>query len=737
MRFAVTILFVSAIATQADDDVPSFRNDVMAVLSKTGCNLGTCHGNQNGKGGLKLSLRGQHPDRDFTTLARDLGSRRVNTLEPLESLLLKKPLAEIPHQGGKRFDRDSLAFRILSRWISAQMPLGPADEPQLVKLNVTPERATVLAPALTAQITATAEFSDGSSRDVTRLCVFEPSSLFVNVSDGGIAQCERPGVSSVTVRYLNQQRPVRLEFVPERANFKWSDPQPSNFVDEENFATLKRLRMNPSALCDDSAFVRRVHLDLTGLLPPAETAKEFVESTEPSKRAALIDRLLDSPEFNDFQTLRWADLLRVEEKTLDKKGVAVFHDWIHKSFEDRKPLNKFAEELIAARGSTYKEPPANFYRALRKPEARAEATAQVFLGIRLQCAKCHNHPFDRWTQEDYYGWSNFFAKIDYKIVENKRRDKNDKNEFSGEQIVQMKAENKDVKNPETGKPAGLRFLGDAPATESSDDKQDRLQKLAVWLTAKENRKFAATQANRIWFQMMGRGIVDPVDDFRSTNPPSHPELLERLTEEFIASNYDVRHLMRLIANSKTYQLASTANETNVGDQFAFSHAEPTRLTAEQTVDGIASVLGEPVEFGGHEAGTRAVQLKGVRGGFRYAKAEIGDRFMSLFGKPGRLQTCECERSNSATLAQTFEMVSGELINELVGRKSTSFATRVAKKVAADEILAELYWAALSRAPTSDEQSVALKHVSSRNRPLDGWQDIAWALLNSNEFLLRR
>ncbi len=615
------------------------------------------------------------------------------------------------------------------------MPADGSDARRLVDLTVTPELETVVAPKKSAKLVATAKFDDGSTRDVTRLCVFEPSSLHVVVSPDGVATSERPGRSSVTVRYQNLQIPVRLEFVPERSGFVWNAVKPRNFIDEQIFATLERTRTNPSALCDDQAFVRRVHLDLTGLLPAAQAARDFVGSTDADKRSKLIGRLLESQQFNDLQALRWADLLRVEDKTLDQRGVEVFHDWIRSSFEQRKPLNQFVAELIAARGSTFEHPPANFYRALRKPEQRAEATAQVFLGIRLQCAKCHNHPFDRWTQEDYYGWSNFFAKIDYKVGENKRRDKLDKNEFKGDQTVLISAKKKDVVNPETGKPAGLRYLGDA--NDSKGDKRDRLQRLSEWLTAPNNRRFAATQANRIWFQMMGRGLIDPVDDFRSTNPASHPKLLEQLTDEFIDCGYDVRHLMRLIANSATYQLSATENETNAGQFADFSHPEPRRLTAEQTVDAVAMVLGQPVQFGGHPTGTKAVQLKGVRGGHRHSKPEDGDRFMLLFGKPVRLQTCECERSNSTTLAQTFEMVSGNLVNKLVSQSSTSFAKAMADGKELGSVLDDLYWSALSRPPTKEEERAAIAHIRASKQQLNGVQDVAWALLNSNEFLLRR
>lgn len=729
-------LLTSPAARELPEDVPSFRNEVMPVLSRSGCNLGTCHGNQHGKGGLQLSLRGQNPEQDYFTLARDLGGRRVNVLTPESSLLLQKPTAAVPHQGGKRFEPGSRAHSILSRWIAAGMPRDADDAPAVTSLQVTPDLATVYAPQQSARIQAVANFSDGSTRDVTELCVFEPSSLSVRVSASGVVTADRGGSSSVTVRYLHLQQPVRLEFVPAREGFQWQSPEAQNFIDEAVFAKLKRLRLAPASRCDDTVFLRRVYLDLTGLLPPTEGARRFLASGHPEKRSRLIDELLASPEFADFQALRWSDLLRVEEKTLDKKGVEVFHDWIRASFADGKPLNQFAAELLAARGSTYENPPANFYRALRSPSARAEATAQVFLGIRLQCAKCHNHPFDRWTQEDYYGWSNFFAHVDYRIEKNKRRDKFDKHEFSGDQIVLIKPDAKDVVNPDTGQPAGLRFLGEA--ADSSLPNQDRLQRLAAWLSNRENSRFAATQVNRLWFQMMGRGLVDPVDDFRSTNPATHPELLHRLTEEFVASNFDVRHVFRLIANSATYQLASGVHSpgSHPGD---YAAAQVRRLTAEQTLDGIARVLGVGVPYGGHKYGTLAVQLRGVRNSFahRFSPPAVGDRFLALFGKPGRLQTCECERSNDATLAQTFELVSGELISMLTIMPTTAFATAVAEGTPDDAIVEDLYWSALSRAPSEKELQAALDHIASYRAGNVGFQDVAWALLNSNEFLLRR
>jgi hypothetical protein len=714
---------------------PSFRNDVMAVLSRSGCNMGTCHGNADGKGGLKLSLRGQGPKFDYDTLTREFGSRRTNTLAPDDSLLLRKPAMLIPHQGGRRFDVDSPEYRILRRWIAAGMPNDIESAPKLVALTATPNHVTLYAPQKSVQLRVTAKFSDGTNRDVSRLTVFESSALFVEIDSKGIATSERPGQTVVTARYLERQIPIRLEFVPARPNFVGHSPAPANFIDEAVFAQLKRLRINPSEVCDDRAFVRRVFLDTTGLLPSAKRAREFVNSQEPNKRAKLIDELLASDQFNDMQALRWADLLKVEEKTLDKKGVVAFHGWIRQAFANRQPLNEFAGELLEARGSTYKVPATNFYRSLRTPSLRGEAAAQVFLGIRLQCAKCHNHPFDQWTQADYYGWSNFFARVDYKIIENKRRDKFDKHEFVGEQIVQIKKAG-DVKNPSTGQVADLRFLGDRNAN-TSDKKLDRLQRMASWMSAKDNSLFAATQANRIWFQLIGRGIVDPVDDFRSTNPPSNPELLDALQASFIQGGFRVRPLMRIILNSKTYQLSSTANDTNHNAAHLFARVEPKRLTAEQTLDAITQSIGVSAKFGDHKTGTKAVQLAGVRDGVhRFSKSENGDKFLTLFGKPSRQLNCECERSDETTLAQTFELCGGNLIDELLRHKEGRISKAMSQGNSDQQIIDELYWTSLSRAPTNEEESIAKTFVAKKADRRQALEDVLWALMNSNEFLLR-
>ncbi|MCB9951841.1 MAG: DUF1549 domain-containing protein [Planctomycetaceae bacterium] len=735
MRLCIVLTLV--MCGTANAEPVSFRNDVMAVLSRAGCNQGTCHGNQHGKGGFKLSLRGQSPAADYRELTRSLEGRRVDLVNPDQSLLLLKPVMQVPHEGGRRLMADSPEYQILRDWISAGLPNDVTTAPRIQELQVTPAFANVPANAAPVEIKAIAQFSDGTQRDVTSLCVYDSSALSVVVSPNGVATSESAGLTTVSVRYLDKQAAVRLEFVEPRPNFEFAAPPVQNRVDELVFQQLKRLNMNPSPLCNDATFIRRAYLDLTGLLPSAEVAREFVSSSEPDKRNKLINRLLESPEFVDQQTQRWADLLRAEEKTLDAKGLPAYHNWIREQITANTPINELAARLIEARGSTYTVPQTNFYRALRTYEERAETTAQLFLGVRLTCAKCHNHPFDRWTQDDYYNWANFFARVDYEIIENKRRDANDKHEFVGEQIVKIKDEG-EVKNVRTGQPAEIRFLGEQAAAVTDSPESDRLQQLAAWLRTPDNRRFAAAQANRVWFQVMGRGIVDPIDDFRATNPPVNPELFDMLTDEFVRSGFDARHLIRMIMNSSTYQLDSLPNDTNLHDDLCFSHPAPRRLTAEQTLDAIAQVLDARVPFGGHDAGTRAVQLVGVRNGeFRYAKPEAGDEFLRLFGKPNRLQSCECERTNETTLAQTFELVSGEIISKSLSSDKGLVAQALQQNMSPTDFITTLYWSALTRAPSPAELSILTQHIESSPNRRTAFENVAWAVLNSNEFLLYR
>ncbi len=737
-RCALSALLLLAAPPFLRAETVRFRNEVMAVLSRAGCNMGACHGNFNGKGGLRLSLRGQDPAADFATLTRDLLGRRLDRLRPDDSLLLSKPTMRLPHEGGQRFARDSAEFHLLRRWIAQGAGFDPPGTPRPLRIEAAPAEAVLHDPADRVQIRVRATFSDGTSRDVTRLACFESSNLVAAVSATGTATRQSFGESAVLVRYLDTQAVVRLAFVPARPGFRWPDVPEHNYIDRHVFAKLKQLRLAPSPLCGDSEFLRRVYLDTLGMLPSVDQTRRFLADTRPDRRQRLIDDLLRRNEFADFWALKWSDLLRNEEKVLDARGVRLFHRWIRQAIIDGKPLNEFARDLVASRGSSYSHPASNYYRALRDPYARAEATAQVFLGIRLQCAKCHNHPFDRWTQADYHGFAAFFARVQYRIVENNRRDKLDKHEFDGEQVV-YQDRTSEWKHPVTGEVLAPRFLG----AEGLHRKEgaDRLRVLAEWIARPDNPFFARAQVNRIWQHLLGRGIVDPGDDFRDSNPPVNPALLEALARDFVAHRFDLRHLVRTILTSRTYQLSAAPGAGNRDDESNFSRALVRPLQAEQLLDAVAAVSGAPPRFAGYPKGTRAVQLPGVvapqrrRRGRRSASA--GEKFLLAFGKPVRSLSCECERGEDSTLAQAFQLITGEVLNRMLAEPDNRLGQLLAAGRSDSEILEELYLAALCRRPSAGERKAALSLIRRGGERRAALEDVLWGVVNAKEFLLRR
>jgi hypothetical protein len=713
-------------------DTAGFRSDVMAVLSKAGCNQGACHGNQNGKNGFKLSLRGQDPEFDLLALSRDAHGRRIDKLNPDESLVLLKASAKIPHEGGQRFSPSSPEYAVVKDWIAGGAKPDAPNRPRLERIEATPAEQVLIEPEDRVQLRVKAYFSDGKERDVTRTAVYEPANPIVDITAAGEVRSLQFGETAILVRYLDQQATVQLAFVPERKGFVWRDVPQTNYIDRDVFAKLKKLRMEPSPLCSDGVFLRRAYLDAIGLLPTAEEARTFLNDTRSDKRARVINRLLERPEFADFWALKWSDILRNEEKTLDHKGVALFHDWICRSIAENKPLNEFARELIAARGSTYSNPPANFYRALRDPQTRSEAVAEVFLGIRLQCAKCHNHPFDRWTQNDYHSLAALFSRVQYRILENKRTDKLDTHEFDGEQIVWM-ARDGEVKNPRTGETMPPRFLGAATPEFASD--ADRLQALADWVARPDNPFFARAQVNRVWFHLMGRGIVEPNDDFRASNPPSNGPLLESLAKDFVEHRFDLRHLVRTIMNSRTYQQSAVPNDSNRDDESNFSHALPRSLQAEQLLDAIAQVTGAPQRYPGYPEGTRAAQLPGVRSYGR--EPTEPERFLQTFGKPDRLLSCECERNTETTLGQAFQLITGDVINRSVAKKDNRLGKMMEAKDSDHDIVEVFYLATLCRLPAKEEREKAASLLAKAKDRRAALEDLLWGLLNAKEFLLRQ
>jgi len=711
-----------------------YRSDVAALLSKAGCNAGACHGNLNGKGGFRLSLRGEDPAFDLAMMARESLGRRVDRADPARSLVLVKPAGLVPHEGGQRFPPASPEAETLRRWVAAGAADDPADAPRLVRLGVAPEVRTLAAPGLAQQLVVTAEFSDGRRRDVTRQASYDVNDpTRASVTPDGLVRADRPTETVVAVRYLGGRGVSRLAFLPDRPDYRWQGPPPANAVDVAVFDKLRSLRMNPSPAAGDALFLRRATLDALGRLPTPEEVRAFLaeggsdDEADPAgssgRRARLVDRLVAATEFADFWALKWADLLRNEEKTMGAKGVWVFQRWLRDAFAADRPLDAFARDLLTAGGSTHANPPANFYRTNRDPNAAAETVAQVFLGVRMGCARCHNHPFDRWTQDDYYGLAAYFGNVRRKPMATGRSDNLDTHEVNGDEVIHVAG------RPSAVQPrSGATLAPKPPGGPSPDlaDGPDARDDLARWLTV-GNRQFARNLANRVWFHLAGRGVVEPVDDFRESNPPSNPALLDALTDELIAGGYRLRPLVRLVMTSETYRRSSEPNATNADDEANFARSAVRPLPAEVLLDALGQALGRPGQFPGLPAGLRATQLAGAR---------MGGPFLKAFGKPDRLLTCECERSESTTLAQAFQLINGDAVRAMLDDPDNRLGRLLAAGSADDAVLDDLVLAALGRAPTAAERAGFLAHVRHAGDRRKGWEDVAWAVVNSKEFLLR-
>ncbi|WP_152050603.1 DUF1549 and DUF1553 domain-containing protein [Tautonia marina] len=726
VRFGAATAEASITVASTESPRPiSYRQDVAAVFSKAGCNMGACHGNLNGKGGFKLSLRGDDPGLDLLTITRGVFARRIDTVAPESSLILLKGLGQLPHEGGRRFGPEDLEAHILRSWIAGGARDDLGSVPEVASLSIFPSDRINAAPSLTQQLVVTATFTDGSTRDVTRLAAFDlDDPTAVAVSPSGLVRRNGSGESVVSARFLGNHAVSRLAFLPDRASFAWDGPAPKTPFDEAVFAKLEALKIHASPPTPDHVFLRRAFLDAIGVLPTPDEARAFLDSDDPDKRAHLVDALLDRPEFADFWALKWADLLRNEEKTMGPKGVWAFQRWLRDQIAADVPLTNFAEALLTGSGSSWGNPPASFYRTNRDPETCAESFGQIFLGVRLQCARCHNHPFDVWTQDDYYGIAAAFANIERKEVNNTRRDRLNSHEINGDVLVHLKGTPR-MTHPVTRE----RVAPTAPGgvlLEFADDNDARAA-LADWLT-RHDEQFARNMANRVWFHLFGRGVVDPVDDFRSSNPPSNPALLDALTDAFITGGYRVKPLVRQIMTSAVYGLDSTPRPTNLDDEANFARARIKLLPAEVLLDAIASALDRPADLDGVPPGTRAVSLAG---------ANTGPEFLDAFGKPDRLLTCECERSEETTLSQAFQLINGSSVRAILEDPNNRLGQLLDSQLSNEAKLDELYVASLCRPPTDEEVSGALDYLSSATNPRAAWEDIAWALVNSKEFLLRR
>ena len=695
-----------------------FRTDVIGALSRGGCNQGACHGSPQGKNGFRLSLRGFDPDIDYSELTRDLYGRRVNTGEPDRSLMLLKATGQVPHEGGRRFRHDDPAFRTLSHWISqgCRDSRSPA---KLTRLEVYPSRRRLHRSGPRQRLMVRAHYSDRPVQDVTDYAVFTAADdSEAAVSQDGLVRFESTAAGAVLVRFLDRIETVSLTWISPDPEFEFVSPPVANFVDEKVFARQRELQLQPAALCSDAVFLRRVCLDLTGGIPTPDDAREFLDSSDPDKRGKLIDRLLEQPGYANFQALHWADVMRGNRGAISERGVHNFHRYLVAGFAGDRPFVETASEILTSLGNTIHEPAANFYRISRTPVDAAESFSQLFLGVRVQCAKCHNHPYESISQRDYYGLAAYFARVKLKGQR-----------FGLDDETVFLARSGEVKFPQTGEivsPAAFGALGSALQPD-----EDRRQRLAMWLSDPANPFFARSVVNRVWQHMMGQGIVEPVDDFRDSNLPSSPELLDALAEYFVASGYRFRPLIRTIVNSSTYQLSADSPRTRspraASPERYFTRAVVKMLSAEQLIDAIAMATGIPERFGRYPVGTKAIEL---------AEGDVDHRFLQAFTKPIRDVACDCARETDPTLAQVMHLLNNAGILSRIDSEENRLAQWLDARFSDERIVESLYLATLSRRPNTEELKLAGRYVAAAQDRTEAFRDLQHALLNSNEFLMR-
>jgi hypothetical protein len=700
----------------------SFTEHVLPILYKAGCNGGACHASQHGKGGFTLSVMGFDPPADRNMIVRDRMQRRVNLLVPEESLFLRKPLMELPHGGGRRLIPGSNDHQILQAWIAGGAAEPKADAPKVERLIVTPAER-IGTPGFKQQLRVQAVDSTGATRDVTAWARYDSmDDSVVSVSPSGLLSAVGRGQAPVMIRFEGQAE-IAMTVVPFADSVALDGWQSRNFIDDLAAAKFRELGITPSGLCDDSTFLRRAFLDAVGALPSREETVAFLESPDPDKRAKLIDRLLGfDPDparnpFNDqyaaFWSLKWADLIRNSSTTLGDQGMWALHNWLRESFRTNKPFDQFVRELVTAKGSIFSNGPANYFRVASNAPDLAEATAQLFLGTRLQCAKCHHHPFEKYSQADYYGFAAFFSRVAVK-------GSSEFGNFGGESVVWVRPLG-EVTHPRTGAVMKPTPLDGEPV----DDPLDRRVALAKWLTAPENEGFARNVVNRLMAHYLGRGLVDPVDDMRATNPPSNPALMAALVVDFRESRFNVKHLMRRIMHSRLYQLVSQPTAANQADTRFYSHFRVKRLAAEPLLDAVDQATGSVTKYPNLPLGTRAIELP---------DANYTNPFLVTFGKPKRASVCECERTPDENLAQALHTLNGDVIASKIADAHGRVAKLLAENKPASEQVTDLYLTTLCRRPTPAEVEFGTSYLATAPSPQEGLQDLLWGLMNSKQFL---
>ena len=685
-----------------------FANDLLPLFSKLGCNNGGCHGKASGQNGFKLSVFGFDSAADFDALVKEGRGRRLFASNPETSLLLGKATGVVAHGGGQRVKVGSPDYDVLLAWIRQGTPAAQAGSPTLVRLSVSPNDR-VMEMASRQQILATAHYSDGSVRDVTSAAGYASNApLIAEVDRAGIVRTGQvPGEAAITVHYMGQVASVQLQLPRAAASTPFEFPI-QNAVDEFVLAKLRKMQLVPSELADDATFLRRVWLDTIGTLPSPEEAREFLNDQRADKRARWIDRVLERPDYADYWALVWSDILLVDRQKLGERGAYELHRWLREQFVRNRPYDQWVAELITATGNSGTNGPVNLFRAVETSEELARIVSQAFLGVRIECAQCHHHPFEKWSQDDFYGLSGFFNGLERKPIAPGR-------------VLVYHAGLRETRIPLSNKLVPTRPLDGVVFAEAGSDPR---RVLTQWLVAADNPWFAKLVANRLWKHFLGRGLVEPEDDMRSTNPPTNEPLLAHLTERMVAAKFDLKSLMRLILNSRTYQLASVTNSTNRDDEQNFSHHYVKRLPAEVLLDAICRATDEAESFQGRPPGTRAIELWDNR---------LPSYFLEIFGRPERTSPCECGRSSEPTMSQALHLMNAPEVEAKVASATGRVARLVQSAATNDAIVDELCLAAVGRMPRESERLIARKLFDSSTRQ-QAAEDFLWTLLNSYDFL---
>jgi hypothetical protein len=699
------------VAQAATDPPISFKLDVMPVFMKAGCNAGSCHGAARGKDGFRLSLFGFDADGDYHRLTREQPERRLDLSIPAECLLIEKATGQVPHTGGSPTKKGDPYYQTLLRWLESGAPADSGAVPTVDAIEVYPAGGLLDGTGETQQLTVRAKYSDGTDRDVTHLAVFLSSNdNAATVSTDGKVTAANRGEAFIMARFATHTVGVPFIVLPKALQFEWKDVPANNYIDELVYDKLKRLRIQPSELCSDSEFIRRVSLDVCGVLPTSEETEQFLADTDPAKREKLVDKLLARKEFVELWVMKWSELLQIRStQYVSYKATLLYYTWLQEQIAGNVPIDEMVKKLLAAEGGTFSNPPTNYFQAEQDRLKTAENVAQVFMGMRIQCAQCHNHPFDRWTMDDYYSFAAFFAQIGRKAGADPR------------ETIVFNAGGGEVNHLVGGRAMPPKFLGGAVPDVAG---KDRREVLAEWLASSENPFFAKNLANIVWAHFFGRGIVHEVDDVRVSNPPVNAALLETLGTKFTEYKYDFKQLVRDICTSRTYQLSTKMNETNAQDDRNFSHATLRRIRAEILLDCISQATETKDKFAGLPLGARAVQI---------ADGNTATYFLTTFGRATRETVCACEVKMEPNLGQALHLINGENAHEKIKQGGV-----VAKLLEAGknppQAVDELYLRCLSRKPTAEETAALNEQLAGVADPKSVLEDVFWALLNSREFV---